>query len=107
VHEVAEVNGEIGTLENALRHYNYRDTEQFHDVQARYTRYEAMILQEQGINPKPYTAYTQPVRHFWWRFVTLKGYRDGFHGLRLSGYMAYYEWVKYRLLREAQQTDRR
>jgi len=30
--------------------------------------------------------------------VTLKGYRDGLHGLRLSLYMAYYEWRKYRRL---------
>jgi len=103
VHEVADVDGEIGTLENALVHYNYRDIAHFHDVQRRYTRYEASILKEQGVTPKLYTPYTQPLRHFWWRFFKLKGYRDGFHGLRLSGYMAYYEWVKYRLLREGQQ----
>lgn len=103
VHEVADVEGEIGTLENALVHYNYRDIAHFHDVQRRYTRYEASILQEQGVNPKLYTPYTQPLRHFWWRFFKLKGYRDGLHGLRLSGYMAYYEWIKYRLLRERQQ----
>lgn len=103
VHEVAEVDGEIGRLENALVHYNYRDVAQFHEVQRRYTRYEATILQEKGITPKLYTPYTQPLRHFWWRFFRLKGYRDGLHGLRLSGYMAYYEWMKYRLLRRMQQ----
>lgn len=103
VHEVAEVAGEIGTLQNALLHYNYRDVAHFHEVQRRYTRSEATILQEQGTRPRPYTAYTQPLRHFWWRFFQLKGYQDGFHGLRLSSYMAYYEWVKYRLLREMSQ----
>jgi hypothetical protein len=30
------------------------------------------------------------MRHFWWRYVTLKGYRDGWHGLRLCLLLAYY-----------------
>jgi (heptosyl)LPS beta-1,4-glucosyltransferase len=43
----------------------------------------------------------QPLRQFVWRFVTLRGYRDGLHGLRLSLLMAWYEFQKYvRLRRE-------
>lgn len=98
VHEVAVVDGEVGYLENALLHDNYRDVAHFHAKQRRYTGYDAGILKEQGVRPRPYTPFTQPLRHFWWRFVTLKGYRDGLHGLRLSLYMAYYEYVKYRKL---------
>ena len=45
----------------------------------------------------------QPLRHFWWRFVTLKGYRDGWHGLRLSALMAWYEARKYWVLRGLRQ----
>lgn len=99
VHEVAVVDGSIGQLENPLIHYNYDTVAQFHATQRRYAAYERSILQAQGIRPKPTTPFTQPVRHFWWRFVTLGGYRDGLHGARLSAYMAYYEWVKYRGLR--------
>jgi glycosyltransferase involved in cell wall biosynthesis len=98
VHELAIVDGEIGHLEQPLVHYNYRDVAQFRATQRRYTDYDAGILLEQGIRPKIYTPYTQPLRHFWWRFVTLKGYRDGLHGFRLSSYMAYYEWLKYKKL---------
>ena len=36
--------------------------------------------------------------HGWWRYVTLGGYRDGMHGLRLSSYMSAYEYRKYRAL---------
>ncbi len=97
VHEIAEVEGEISYLENPLIHYNYRDPAQFHEKQRRYTRYDAGILREQGIHPRLYSYLTLPLRHFWWRYFTLKGYRDGLHGLRLSVYMAYYEWVKLRL----------
>lgn len=98
VHEIAVVDGEIGHLTSPLIHHNYEDTDHFKSKQRAYTDYDAGILKERGIRPKPYTYLLQPLRHFWWRFVTLKGYQDGLHGLRLSLYMAYYEWIKYRKL---------
>jgi hypothetical protein len=100
VHEVAQVDGEIGYLENPLLHHNYRDIAHFHDTQRKYVRFDIGLLREQGVRPRPYPPYLQPFRHFWWRFVSLKGYRDGLHGLRLSLLMAYYEHVKYRRLRK-------
>jgi glycosyltransferase involved in cell wall biosynthesis len=99
VHEVVELDGALGTLREPLTHYNYRDLPQFIDKQQRYTAYEARILYEQSIRPKPRNYVLQPLRHFRWRFLTLKGYRDGFHGLRLSAIMAWYEFRKYWLLR--------
>ena len=98
VHELAVVDGAIGYLSNPLVHINYRDTKHFRDKQRFYTEYDASVLLEKGVKPKFYTYITQPIRQFLWRFVTLRGYRDGLHGLRLSLYMGYYEWVKYRRL---------
>ncbi len=98
VHETAVVEGAIGSLQNPLIHYNYRDPAHFHAKQRAYTDYDAGILYQAGIRPRPQNYILQPLRHFWWRFVTLFGYRDGLHGLRLSLYMTYYEWVKYRKL---------
>lgn len=98
VHEVAEVDGPIGHLQQPLIHHNYRDVPQFRAKQRAYTSYDAKILHEQGIRPKLHTYILQPWRQFWWRFVTLRGYTDGLHGLRLSLFMAYYEYVKYRKL---------
>lgn len=100
VHEIAIVDGEIGYLANPLVHINYRDTDHFHEKQQFYTDYDAGVLKEMGIRPKAYTYITQPIRHFLWRYVTLKGYRDGFHGLRLCLFMSYYEYLKYRKLKQ-------
>ncbi|HQE99368.1 MAG TPA: hypothetical protein PLG06_06490, partial [Anaerolineae bacterium] len=55
---------------------------------------------QKGVRPHAYTPYTQVIRHFWWRFVTLQGWRDGLYGVRLSALMAYYEMLKYRQLRK-------
>ena len=98
VHELGEVDGAVGYLENPLIHYKYRDTAHFHAKQRAYVEHDAGILRDAGVRPKPRNYVLQPLRQFWWRFVTLKGYGDGLHGLRLSLYMAYYEWRKYRRL---------
>jgi hypothetical protein len=98
VHELAVVDGTIGYLERPLTHYNYRNLDHFRAKQRAYTSYDARILYDEGIKPKPHNFILQPLRQFYWRFVTLDGYKDGLHGLRLSLYMTYYEWVKYRKL---------
>jgi glycosyltransferase involved in cell wall biosynthesis len=99
VHEVVVLDGAEGTLQHPFIHYNYRDLPQFLEKQRRYTAYDARILYEQGVRPKPQNFVLQPLRQFWWRFVTLKGYGDGWHGLRLSLLMAWYELKKYVILR--------
>lgn len=98
VHELAVVDGDIGNLQNPLIHYNYSDVDHFHRTQRAYTDYDASILKKDDIRPKPRNFILQPLRQFYWRFITLNGYKDGLHGLRLSLYMMYYEWVKYRKL---------
>ncbi len=98
VHEVVILDGAEGTLQNAFVHYNYRDLRQFVEKQRRYSAYDARIMFEQGIRPKPQNYILQPIRQFWWRFITLKGYGDGLHGLILSSLMAWNEFRKYWLL---------
>lgn len=98
VHEVVLLDGALGTIDEPFIHINYTRFDQFVAKQQRYTAYEARILYEQGVRPKPHNFILQPLRHFRWRFFTLKGYRDGLHGLRLSILMAWYELRKYRML---------
>lgn len=98
VHEIAIADGPEGYLENPLIHFNYDDLADFKARQVRYNRYDARVLFQNQVRPRPYTPYTQFIRHFWWRFVTLGGYKEGFHGLRLSLLTAYYELKKYRQL---------
>jgi len=96
VHEVVILDGEEGHLKNPLIHHNYETLQQFVAKQEKYTDFEAGIQFRAGRRPKPWTYITGPARQFWWRFVTLKGYGDGLHGLRLSALMAYYNAVMWR-----------
>jgi glycosyltransferase involved in cell wall biosynthesis len=99
VHELVLLDGPGGHLDNPLVHYNYSSVAQFHHKQRSYSTYDARMLYEGGIRPKPQNYLLQPWREFWRRFVTLAGYTDGLHGLRLSLLMAYYELRKYLVLR--------
>lgn len=107
VHEVVVVDGSTGTLTQPIIHFNYHDVAQFHRKQRRYVAFDARILFDAGVQPRFRHMITQPLRHFWWRFVTLRGYQDGLHGLRLSALMARYELEKYRLLRGLWKTEGR
>ena len=98
VHEVARFKGEMGRLRAPLTHFNYEDVAQFHTKQKRYSEYDAGILFKQGVRPRPWTYFMQPLREFWRRFVTLKGWRDGLHGLHLSALMAWYRFDQTRRL---------
>jgi (heptosyl)LPS beta-1,4-glucosyltransferase len=105
VHEEAILDGEAGYLTQILIHYNYETLQQFIAKQRKYTNFDAGILLQKGVQPKFYTPYTQIPRHFWWRFITLNGWRDGFHGILLSGLMSYYEMRKYQRVRKAQRVS--
>lgn len=100
VHEVVILDGPLGALKGHIVHYNYKDVPQFMLKQRRYAIYEARTLFDQGIRPRLRNFVLQPLRQFRWRFITLKGYRDGLHGLRLCALMGWYEFRKYVLLRE-------
>ena len=99
VHEVVILDGEDGVLGEPLLHYNYADWQQFHRKQETYARYEARILAEQGVQARPHNLLLQPAREFRRRFFTLKGWRDGIHGLRMALLLAwYYGFIPYWLL---------
>jgi len=99
VHEVVLLDGEAGFLQSPFLHYNYDTVAQFRRKMSRYTRFEAAILHERGIRARPWTYVTMPIREFWRRFVTLRGYRDHLFGLLFCGLMAWYTLMTYAQLR--------
>ena len=90
VHEVVIIDGAAGHLRNPLTHYNYDSWAQVREKQRRYARLEAQRLFDLGIRPKPHNFILQPLRELRRRAFTLRGYKDGLHGLRLHVLLAYY-----------------
>ena len=93
--EIAELQGRSGYLQHTLLHYNYETIAQFHQKQTFRIDFEALNLYRRGEKCKFYSPCYMTVRHFWWRYVTLKGYQDGLHGWRLCWLLAYYFGYRY------------
>jgi glycosyltransferase involved in cell wall biosynthesis len=103
VHELVLAEGGEEFLRERLTHYNYESVSQFLRKQRRYTQFEARILFEQGIRPRWRGLVGQPLREFIRRLITLQGYKDGGYGILLSALMAYYAFVRQRMLAEMYQ----
>ena len=90
VHEFPVVDGALEHLKEPFIHYNYTSWAQFYRKQRVYAAYEARILASRGIRPRPHNFILQPWREFYRRFIMLRGWQDGWHGLRLALLLAWY-----------------
>jgi (heptosyl)LPS beta-1,4-glucosyltransferase len=108
VHELVRLDSptSAGHLANSLIHLNYETVDEFVSKQRAYARYDAGQLWSSGARARPRNFVLQPARQFYWRWITLKGWRAGAHGLRLSLLMAYFEWQKYSELRRMSRARR-
>lgn len=104
VHELALIASPLppGRLRAPLTHLNYETVAEFVAKQRDYARYDAGRLLAEGRRARPHNFVLQPLRQFYWRYLTLGGWRAGWHGLRLSLLMAYFELQKYRELAHRQ-----
>jgi hypothetical protein len=98
VHELALLQSPAGHLSQPLLHHNYESLGEFCRKQDRYSSLEARRLYQQGMRPRRRSLVGQPAREFWRRYVTLRGYREGWLGLALSSLLAYYTLLTYRRL---------
>lgn len=102
VHELVVLEGETVYMQAPFIHLNYETVREFIAKQKRYARYDAERLRAEGVRARPHHFILQPVRQFYWRWITLQGWQDGWHGLRLSLLMSWFEFEKHRYLWQAQ-----
>jgi glycosyltransferase involved in cell wall biosynthesis len=94
VHERVILEGNAGFLTNPLIHISCETWSDFTDHQKYYAQLKAQVHFERGIKPS-YHFVVGPILEFLRRYVRLKGYRDGKHGLYLSCVFAYYYFVMF------------
>jgi glycosyltransferase involved in cell wall biosynthesis len=90
VHEEALVDGPVGHLRAPLLHFNYASLGEFVRKQERYCQLDAERWRLQYGRPRRRAVVGQPLREFWRRYVTLRGYREGWLGLVLCALLGYY-----------------
>jgi glycosyltransferase involved in cell wall biosynthesis len=102
VHGGFSVSGPRGRMSGPVYHYTY-DT--IHAYLERMNDYTSLELSNRlARNPEAraswYNLFLSPVAHFLRRFISLKGYRDGFHGFVLALLDGTYALVLYAKLWE-------
>src|SRR3989338_3995693 len=94
VHEKLEVKGNISRLKNPILHYNYQTISQFiKKLDTTYTESEVENFLISGKKIYWHDAIRWPANDFLKTFFLQKGFRDGFHGLILSIFQAFYSFV--------------
>ena len=102
VHELIEIEGETGILNADLVHKHYNSVTQFIERLNRYTTNDADFLLEKKENIFWTDAIRFPADEFFKRFFLWEGYKDGLHGLVLSGLQAFNRLIVFAKIWETQ-----
>lgn len=81
--------------ENSIAHFAYRDSEHFVTKLNRYTTIEAHQMMEQGRKFSLFRMLAAGFRGFQVRYISQKGYKDGYRGFFLSIMMGFYRTLNY------------
>ena len=99
IHSIPITHGEGKTLdpkkELAITHYHYVSIDQYLDRLRRYTDIQSKQLLDDGYTLDWHDLISKPLSEFLSRFFAGAGYKDGLHGLALSGLQAFSEFVVY------------
>lgn len=89
--------------EEGFIHFNYIDVEHFIEKMNRYTTIEAKRLFDAGEDINSKQLLRRVLGEFKFRYIDLKGYKEGFRGFSLSMLMGMYRlvtYVKLKLMKE-------
>jgi glycosyltransferase involved in cell wall biosynthesis len=103
VHEAVRVEGRVGMLAHSLKHFAYRNVEEFAQAMERYARLSAEEAARSGYGRWKASSVNEAL-HPWWtffyRYVLRAGFLDGPLGLELNLIYSDYVRRKIRYLRE-------
>jgi len=102
VHENLVFSGERGHLHNDLNHYTDPDISHYFEKFNNYTSLAASELLRNNKKASFADIFLRPVFLFVKMYVIKKGFLDGFHGFVLAMFSAFYVFVKYTKLWEAE-----
>jgi glycosyltransferase involved in cell wall biosynthesis len=96
--------------EEGFIHFNYMDVEQFIDKMNRYTTIEAKVLYDANEDLNSRQLFLRIFDEFKLRYISFKGYKEGFTGLSMSLMMAMYRlsvYMKLKTMRNCNSNDPR
>lgn len=93
-HELLNVEGELGTLQSHILHYNYKTISQYiQKIDRQYSDNEVDTYLAKHKRVYWYDAIRFPSQDFLANYFARQGYKDGLHGLVLAILQAFYMFV--------------
>jgi (heptosyl)LPS beta-1,4-glucosyltransferase len=109
VHEGFDVRGAVGTLAAPINHFTYDTLSQYLEKMNDYTSLD--VANKLSERPDAvvhwYHCVLNPIALFLRMYISLRGYRDGFHGFLLAVYSSLYKLLVYAKSWEYQTAHRR
>jgi glycosyltransferase involved in cell wall biosynthesis len=104
IHEKVEVDGSIGTLKGAMKHYTYPTSKDYMTRFNDYTSREAELLSKSGAKSGFFQLSVKPVILFFRLYIWRLGFLDGEEGFIFSWLSSTYAFVKHAKRREREKT---
>jgi glycosyltransferase involved in cell wall biosynthesis len=104
VHEHLSCDGPVVRLEGDLLHYTCDSVADHACRVGKYTTLAAQDLQRRGTGSGPLKIVGSPVAAFLSSYFLKAGFLDGFQGLLISAFAAYYNFLKYSKLWDLQRS---
>ena len=103
VHAHVVVPGEVRMLQHHILHYGMPHiSKQLRNLD-RYTRYEADEMRKQGKRFRWYHLLFHPWLIFFYRYLWLQGFREGYRGFIVAAYMAIFDFFAHAKLWEIEE----
>ncbi len=105
VHEKLEVDGRVGELKQPLLHFNSDSLQEYIAKNQAYIALEAQRRHQRGERFSIARALLSPLRVFLFRYVRLRGFRDGTMGFILCVLLAFFTFLIHARLWELKQSE--
>lgn len=100
VHESVKVNGKTGYLKNPIKHFTYKDVNDYLERMQNYSTLAAKELINQGKRATVFDVIIRPPATFFRMYVLKLGMFDGIYGIILAYLYSVYTYGKYSKLRK-------
>ncbi len=94
VHEVWEVSGSVGELENPLEHFPHQTTSEFIREINRYSTIDAEFLKKKDVSTSLWQIMIYPIFKFLQNYFWRRGFLDGTAGFVTAMFMSFYSFLK-------------
>lgn len=100
VHEQLTISGKSRVLKHAIKHYSFKNKEDFLKKSLLYSRLRAKEFYDLGIHPNILHFTIRPAYRFFKHYILKLGFLNGHRGYEVSSILGYHVYMRYKYLQD-------